>query len=295
MFCFIVNPAAGGGRALAAMQRVGEVLTRHGAAFKTLTCEYSGHATLLAREAAQQGYRAVVAVGGDGTVAEVAQGLVGTGQTMGIIPAGTGNDYRRSLDIPSAAEGAAEVLLAGNTRLMDGVRMDGRLFLNVAHGGFDVEVIRNTEKFKFIGGLSYYISAVYTAFKRYCTRARITFDDGEVFEDRLLLMSVGCGKYYGGGMKVLPGASGDDGQLEVLYVDAVSTLKILRLLPDFISGKHYRCSFAHHRKCRWARLEVFEENFYAAGDGEVLGQISSALFEVEPAAVRVLCGQKTEG
>ena len=109
MYFFILNPCAGRGRSVKVMQRVIEILEKKRTDFKVINTEYPGHATLIAKDAIKNGYKSIIAVGGDGTVMEVANGMIGAKATMGIIPAGTGNDFIKTVGIPNDPEIAAEM------------------------------------------------------------------------------------------------------------------------------------------------------------------------------------------
>ena len=199
----------------------------------------------MAAKLAQDGdVKAVVAVGGDGTVAEVASGLLGTGCPLGIIPAGTGNDYRRSLDITDDTISAVDIILENKQRKADTVKINGRTFLNIITVGFDVEVLKRAPKYKLFGEASYTMAAIDRAFFAKPNRAKIEID-GKSEEKEFLLFAAGCGAYYGGGINSLPGADPYDGLLDLCLIDNVSTFKILALLPKYKIGAHYDLSIAH--------------------------------------------------
>ena len=135
---FIVNPVSGSGRGRRDFARVEALLRERGAAYEAVYSEHPGHAVALARAAVEAGERCIIAVGGDGTVNEVASVLVNTGVVMGVLPFGTGNDLARVAGFPEDPEAAVDTLLAGRTRRMDAGMANDRFFLNVSGFGFDV-------------------------------------------------------------------------------------------------------------------------------------------------------------
>ena len=145
---FIVNPVSGSGRGRRDFARVEALLRERGAAYEAVYSEHPGHAVALARAAVEAGERCIIAVGGDGTVNEVASVLVNTGVVMGVLPFGTGNDLARVAGFPEDPEAAVDTLLAGRTRRMDAGMANDRFFLNVSGFGFDVDVLVNTERYK---------------------------------------------------------------------------------------------------------------------------------------------------
>ncbi len=139
---FIVNPTAGGGRARQRWARVEAELRQRNVRWQTFFTEGVGHATTLARAAAAEGYDAVVAVGGDGTLNEVVNGAVGSDVSVGLIPLGTGVDFSRTTLLPRDPVAALDVVLAGRVRRVDVGVVNGRYFCNVAGTGFDANGAR---------------------------------------------------------------------------------------------------------------------------------------------------------
>ena len=144
--CFIVNPVAGKGRALKAMEKIAQKLSSLGAKVEQRLTKGVGDATRLAAEAAKEGWPLVVAVGGDGTVCEVAQGLIGTDAVMGIAPGGTGNDYCRALGMHRKKTDVVKTLATGVVRTIDCMQVDEFVGLNISTVGFDSDVVKNSAR-----------------------------------------------------------------------------------------------------------------------------------------------------
>ena len=275
MYTFIVNPVAGNGKPIKCMDKVDEYLNHKKIPFEVVYTKAPGHATDLAAKLAEaDDAKAVIAVGGDGTVAEVAAGLLGTECPLGIIPAGTGNDYRRSLDITDDTIGAVDIILANKQKKADTVKINGRTFLNIITVGLDVEVVKRAPKYKFFGEASYTLAAIDRAFFAKSNYAKIIID-GQTEDKEFLLFAAGCGAYYGGGMNPLPGANPYDGLLDLCLIDNVSTFKILSLLPKYKIGAHVGLDIAHFSKAK--NIKIISKNPLAVNaDGEVLPPITRA-------------------
>ena len=244
---FIVNPISGSGRGRRDFARVEALLRERGAAYEAVYSEHPGHAVALARAAVEAGERCIIAVGGDGTVNEVASVLVNTGVVMGVLPFGTGNDLARVAGFPEDPEAAVDTLLAGRTRRMDAGMANDRFFLNVSGFGFDVDVLVNTERYKekYNGMLPYLLGIVRTL--SHLRRLHLTVTHDGVSESFTgVLVTVGNGQYFGGGMHAVPSADLYDGLFDVLVIKNLSLLRFISLLPCFIKGKHMGNPVVHH-------------------------------------------------
>lgn len=238
---FIVNPIAGGGRAKELIPMIEATMNKCDRDFKIKIAEKPGDAIKISEEGLND-YRIIVAVGGDGTVNEVSQGIINRGDgVLGIIPGGTGNDMARSLGLPMDPKKAIDEILIGNRKMIDIGRVNSSSFLNIASVGFDAEVVDNNRKIrkKVKGAISYAISLVYTIFQFKSKPVSIEID-GKRNRENILLLAVGNGKYYGGGIKVLPHAELDDGYLHICLIADISKLKLLLLFPSVFKGNHLK-------------------------------------------------------
>ncbi len=289
MYTFIVNPVAGNGKPIKCMDKVDEYLNHKQIPFEVVYTKAPRHATDLAAELSQNSdVKAVIAVGGDGTVAEVAAGLLDTNCPLGIIPSGTGNDYRRSLEIPYDTINAIDTILANKQRRADTVKINGRTFLNIITVGFDVEVVKRAPKYKMFGSASYTLAAIDRAFFAKPNVAEFEID-GVKEKKEFLLFAAGCGAYYGGGMNPLPGANPYDGLLDLCLIDNVSTFKILSLLPKYKIGAHSDLKMTHFSRAKNIKI-VSEKPLSINADGEVLQQINMVEYQIVPGNLNVLSG-----
>lgn len=236
---FIVNKTAGSGRTLKGFAQIEALLNERCIPYSFKYTEYVGHGTVLAKEALKNGKRFIIAVGGDGTAKEVGTALVNTDAVFGLLPFGTGNDLARALNIPSSPEKALEIILNKNIRYMDAGLANGDVFLNVSGFGFDVDVLKNTTAFKkrFNGMLPYILGILKALITLKGTNIKVTCDKGEYTQDALLV-AVGNGTHFGGGMNVTPNADLFDGLFDICLIRKVGRLKFIMLLPKFIKGKH---------------------------------------------------------
>jgi YegS/Rv2252/BmrU family lipid kinase len=232
----------------------------------------------------------VVAVGGDGTVRAVAQGLVGTQSVLGIVPAGSGNDLARTFAIPSRLAEAARVALEGEPVRTDAGKLNGGLFFNVAGVGFDAEVARRFNappRWAIRLGIRVrYHLAVIGAFARYPHPNGSLLLDGEAVPVRsLLLAAVGNCRYYGGGLAVCPDADPGDGLFDVVWGEALRLGEILRLMGSMPTGRHLASPKVHVQRCSRLRLECSTPVPYHL-DGDV-GLTTPVEAEVVPGALLV--------
>lgn len=292
--CFIVNPTAGRGRARAAWQRI-ESLARTLGDFAVRFTEGPGHARKLAEEAAREGCRRVVCVGGDGTLNEVGNGLVGTEAALGMIAAGSGNDWIRTLGIPRDPEAACRVAFQGRLAPMDvGLWVGHRYFFNVAGFGIDAEVCRKVNDapplLKSLGGKVYLAYGALSTLVHFTgLRVRLDLDGDVVQADKLVMLAAGIGRYIGGGMMALPEAIPDDGLFDVVWGEDLRNLELVTLLGKIFKGEHMRHPKVRFRRARRLAAEA-DRPFAVQLEGEV-EEVQSVTFELVPQAIQVILPQ----
>ncbi|MFA5577461.1 MAG: diacylglycerol kinase family protein [Tissierellaceae bacterium] len=290
---FIVNPVAGGGRAKKLIPLIREGMDKHKRDYHIVLTTRPGEAASIAEEEAQE-YGAIVAVGGDGTVNEVSKGLIRSpGASLGILPGGTGNDMARSLGICEDPEEALKTIIQGNRKNIDVGKVNNYKFINISSIGFDAEVVANNDKIKKIvkSSISYAISVVYTLFSFKKKRVKISMED-RVIEEDIILLAVGNGSYYGGGMRILPMAIVDDGSFHICAVSNIGKLKMLFLFPTIFKGEHIR--YAEYVKIyKTNRLKVQTANpLYLNIDGELQHMEGEVEFSLEEKRLEVIVGIK---
>jgi len=287
MLYFIVNPIAGKGKTIRVFKRVRELLDEKQIKYDYVFTEYVGHAEELARAACTADRKHIIAVGGDGTVREVGCGMNGADAALGIIPAGSGNDLARSLRISSKVEDAINALLAGAIRRIDIGMAGDTMFFNAAGLGFDVNVLLALDKAKrFLAGSAAYAVSVIMAI---CNTSFISAEieiDGKTIKRDLLLMAICNGTYYGGGMKVAPGAEIDDGIFEVHLINKLPKWRIPMLLPKFMNGSYVSLSVAEHYRASKITVRALPVSKLQL-DGAIMGETPTD-FSIMPASLNVI-------
>jgi len=232
----IVNPAAGKGAAFKKSKKVIAELKRRDVKFDVEYTKYPRHGVSIAKEASKS-FEIVVALGGDGTVNEVGEGVVGTDAIFGVIPLGSGNDFAKMLNISSNGGESIDTLLNEKIRTIDVIRVNDRISLNTAGVGFNGVVSDVAGKVKFLRGLSVYIySVVKTAIRYKAIPLKISIDD-KVVEDNIFMVSICNSKSEGGGFIVAPDAEIDDGILDVTIMRETSMMKLLFNIRGAMNGK----------------------------------------------------------
>lgn len=285
---YILNPKAGGGRA----EKVWRSLLQLDPSLEAsaLRTDGPGAAEELALKAAREGASAIVAVGGDGTLHEVVNGLIGLDRVpaVGVIPCGTGNDFARSTGLPRSPRRALEVCRTGYTRRVDVGTINDRVFINVAGFGFDAAVAKEVASRRGSGptGTLPYLMAVLRLVGTYRpTEVTITVD-GRAFRTPLLFGAVGNGSTYGGGMRICPHAAVDDGLFDLCLAHDLKAGETLANLARVFFGSHI-----NHPKCTYRqaqRVHVDGPSEVAVhADGQLLGSLP-ARFELIPRAIPFL-------
>lgn len=282
----IANPVAGRGRAVGLARAAVVLLEAQGAEVVLQETNAPGHGRELAHAAARGGARCVLAVGGDGTLNEIACGLVQSDCAMAVLAAGRGNDFAGALGLAHDPAGAVASVLSGQGKPTDLGVINGRFFLTVAATGFDAAVARRVHDggFRMFGGLAYLAGAVWMLPSWPAPRLRIRGDFGER-EGPYLLAAAGNTARYGGGVHITPGASPDDGLLDCCLIRDLWRVRALALLPQTYPGRHGR--FKEVEMVRTRQLEIEAEGgVIITADGELMGE-ARAVIEVAPGALLI--------
>ena len=235
-YVFIINPISGKNRNPQKLQQwIGEIFRPFEGRYEIRHTRYRGHATEIARQCAEEGARIVVAVGGDGTINEIARGLVHTRTALGVVPAGSGNGFARNMGIPLDQQAAIRSLMQPGFRRIDVGKLDGHYFINVAGMGLDATIAMNFEHFGMRGPLPYFIVGVreYFRFEPEVVRIQV---NGETLERTPLLLSIANAPQYGNGAVIAPNAIPDDGKMELCILNPISLGKTLLNLHRLFNG-----------------------------------------------------------
>jgi diacylglycerol kinase (ATP) len=285
-YAFIVNPEAGKGRGRATLHALRREVEVRGIQADIFETERSGDGQMLAARADAE---VVVAVGGDGTINEVANGIIGSGKVLGVIPAGSGNDFVKSARIPTRTSEAVNVLLAHRTTSIDigcivsnsrighaQSNSQERFFVNGVGIGFDAAVAEQTRHTRNLSGVMLYLVAVLRTLRKYRPCQFHIEIDSDSMSGRTLLVAIGNGACAGGGFYLTPDAMLDDGLLDVCVIEAKSALQILKLVPKVMGARHVGTSGVSLRRGKRVRIET-EEPVFVHADGEILGHAARSI------------------
>jgi len=297
----IVNPASAGGKTNRLWPEMASTIRAHFGPFAVAFTRGPGDGERIAGDEARQGRKFIIACGGDGTISEVANGILASGAAaeLGILPCGTGSDFRRSLNIPARLADAAQALRTGRRRRIDvgqvrymteKGRMEQRYFVNVASFGMSSKVIeRSKQSSELLGSkLSFAAATVQTALTFTKPEVWLEVDGHPVRRLRIANVCVSNGRYFGGGMKIAPDAKLNDGLFDVVAIGDLSRMEILANAYRLYTGTHLSLE-----KVGAARSARVKAGCVSDGvtvpievDGEVLGQLPAS-FEILPTALTV--------
>ena len=279
----IINPRARNGRAGKVGDRIRRIFDNKGIEGPIVFTEGPGHAIELARKATSHS-QIVAAVGGDGTISEVANGIIQSGKDvgLGIIPFGTGNDFVKMTGTPKNLESAIKILVQAKRKAVDYGSLsylteseDGhRFFVNTAGIGFDAEVGLRASSFKMLPGFTAYLAALIGTLhhsNRSDSHVEIFGANGasSFYSGPLLLSTLGNGQYSGGIFRLTPDASIEDGWLDIGVIEHMPVRDILMHVPKVLSGKHTRLAEFHSTRAMRATVNV-DPGLPLHADGEMV-------------------------
>jgi len=289
----ILNPHAAGGRTLKTLPRVTQALTDLGIKFSLYVTTGPLEAQTRSRDFAHDGVERVIAIGGDGTFNEVANGLLMADRLvpMGIVPAGTGCDFPRTLGLNSKSiEESVRIACLGTITRMDvGFAQcdtgEGRYFVNVAGLGFDATVADKAARTKLPGGKISYLAALAASLARYKNISVTVTSDTLSVQTRAVFVTVANAKYFGGGFMITPMADITDAKLDLAIIGDLSIPELLRRIPSVYRGTHTNHPKFTHAQCTQVRVESSDPALVQV-DGEILGT-APVEFSIRPFAFLV--------
>ncbi|MEV0692441.1 YegS/Rv2252/BmrU family lipid kinase [Streptomyces sp. NPDC050388] len=290
-FTAVVNPTAGGSAGAAALLALARQLREAGAELHTEYSRSLAHAQELARDAGQRG-RVVLAVGGDGIAGGIGGALSGTGATLGLVPAGRGNDFARALELPAEPAALARILLESEPRHVDTIEVesavhDRTVVLGSVYAGVDALANRHANHSRLLrGAASYYAGGLRAATTWRPVRYRVTIDGEEHAHTGYTVVAANSG-YYGSGRVIAPDARVDDGLLDVVMIEDAPRRLFFALMNDLRTGAHVHRPQVRVERGREIRVAADRAVPYGA-DGEVDALLPVTL-RVLPGALRVLC------
>ncbi len=294
---FLVNPTAGGGRARRLLDRIAARAAARGAPIEL--SDSGPDLTARARRAVRDGIRRLIVVGGDGTAHLAIQALAETACELAIVPTGRGDDFACSLGVPAEIDAALDLALGDSVREIDLVRVDlpdgglasgpvwGGLY---ASSGFDSAVTRtaNAQPRWIPSSVTYVLATLRTLVGFEAPRVRVEHDGG-VYEGRAMFVTACNARLYGGGMLIAPEASMGDGLLDVVAVERISKLTLLRIFPRVFWGGHVGHPAVSIFRTRSLRIRA-EPTVLLGSDGEIAGEVGPVPVEITavPRALRAV-------
>ena len=282
----LTNPSAGKGRgsrsAAIALPRLREA----GFVVRDLAGRDGDEALDLARQCVAEGVESLVVCGGDGMVHLATQVLAGTDTNLGIIPAGTGNDVARYLGIPrNDPQLAADIVVGSFVRTIDLAQAGPAYFVTVLASGFDSKVNERANRLRWPRGQVRYTLATLAELRVFEPLPYVLELDGETRRLEAMLVAVGNGPSFGGGLRITHGALMDDGLLDVVVIKPMSKPELVRTYPKLYSGRHVTHPQYEHHLVR--SITIAAPGVVAYADGERLGSLPLTV-NVAPNALRVL-------
>ena len=304
----IVNPKSASGSTRDKWSATASDLRAHFGAFSVAFTKGPGDGIDLAERAAKSGCKFIIACGGDGTINEIANGIIYSGEDveLGVLPSGTGGDFRRTLGMPLGNRDAAVALRDGVTKTIDAGKVtfldhDGkavsRYFLNVSSVGLAADVIRRVKSAKVFnwlpissirGKANFAVSALQEVLDIDPSVVRVRFDDGDEHTLQTIAFCIANSRFFGGGMMIAPDAKIDDGLLDVVNIGDISTAKILLNGYKLYRGTHNRLDEVQSRLARKVGISAADPSIeiHIETDGELPGRLP-ATYEIVPSAIKV--------
>lgn len=304
----IVNPKSASGATRSNWSGMAADIRAHFGPFAVAFTKHQGDAIDIAERAAVAGRQFIIACGGDGTISEVANGILRSGKDveLGILPSGTGGDFRRTLGLPIGSREAAAALRMGDTKRIDVGRVsfqtfDGetatRFFLNVSSFGLASSIIKRVKSARVFdwlpvasmrGRANFAFSTLQEVLGLDPLNIRVRIDSGEERTVQTINFCIANARYFGGGMMIAPDAKLTDGHLDVVNIGDIGTAKILINAHTLYRGTHHQLKEVHGTLAR--RIEVSasdpSQEIRIETDGELPGKLP-ATFEIVPAALRI--------
>lgn len=308
----IVNPKSAAGATGEAWAGIASDLRSHFGSFSVAFTAKPRHGIALGSEAARRGVKLIIACGGDGTISEVANGILesGTDAELGILPSGTGGDFRRSIMIPNRSRDAAGILRTGKTRRIDVGRVtftnesgaeENRYLIGVASFGMSADIIRRvknttsewlpTQAPRWLSGrVNFGTSMLRAAMESPATEVVVQLDDEHERHLTVANFCIANGRYFGGGMKIAPEAKLTDGRFDIVSIGELGARKILTNAPRIYLGSHLSMDEVHHTLARrvGARAAHNDELVAIEIDGELPGYLPATI-QILPGALKVRC------
>ena len=270
----IANPVSGNHKGPKHALIIQKLLNKNNINSQIIISKYRGHITKITKELSSKEQCRFYSIGGDGTLNEVVNGVIGTNSQIVVVPCGTGNDFARSISDFSSIRKIINNSINSKPTKTDVIKLNnGRYCINVLNAGFDAIVAKNIDKFRrvpFISGKSKYnLSIFYTLLENKHFKFKIRFDKDYILKGNFTLVAICNGKYYGGGICPAKHAKVNDGILNVCTINPTRIRSKIKLLPKYKNGKHEDLPDVHMNDCKNISI-VSTRKFPVSIDGEII-------------------------
>ncbi|MGH3447028.1 MAG: diacylglycerol kinase [Nocardioidaceae bacterium] len=268
----LVNPASGKGKLAAQADRVFARLQAGGYDVTAMQGRDAAESADLASKVVADGYEALVVMGGDGLMHLALQAVANSATTLGVVGIGSGNDLARSLGLPYRDPiASADVIAGGATRTVDLARLDDAYYATVLAAGFDSLVNERANAMRWPRGQLRYTLATLAELRVFTPLPYTLELDGELLDCEAMLVAVGNGSSYGGGIRICEGAILEDGRLDVVVIKPVSKPELVKVYPRLFRGTH--TTHPAYERHRVTKVRVDSPGIVAYADGERLGPL----------------------
>ena len=286
-YAMILNPSAGRGKGFRLEASIQQMVSRELGKVEIFRTEYSGHAQDIAHQL-KDSCEVIIAAGGDGTINEVVNGMMGGKATLAVIPIGSGNDFTKMLQLPKEISQTIQVIKQNQRKKIDVGKVGDRYFPNGMGIGFDAWVVRESRKVHKLRGFLIYLYAVLKTVFLYKNSSVVLTVNGKSETKEIFLVAVGNGKAMGGGFFLTPQAEVDDGLLDVCIIRSLNKREVFLNLPKAISGKHIQLEQVQMFRVNNLRIQC-EQGIAVHADGELLGMdLKDLEISILPASLEVI-------
>jgi diacylglycerol kinase (ATP) len=279
----ILNPTSGNGNGLRSIPQIEQLFAKYKLSYDLVRTESPGHGIELTRQAVKDGYKTIVAAGGDGTVNEVINGLMQRKleglalPPLGVLSVGRGNDFAASMGIPAELEAGVLALMENHHRTIDigrvtgGIYPEGRYFGNCVGVGFDAITTIEVHKLPRWGGfVGFLVAVLKTVFLYNKAAMATTVYDGKTLTQRSLLISIMNGRRLGGGFQMAPDSKPDDGLFDLCIAEQMSSLKVIMMIPHFTRGDQATQPAIKTGQAAHISITALDGPLPAQTDGEII-------------------------
>ena len=299
----ILNPTAGNGNGLRLLPQIEQLFTKYKLSYELVRTGKIGHGIELTRQAVRDGYKAIIAAGGDGTVNEVINGLMQCKleglalPPLGVLSVGRGNDFAGSIGIPAELEAGVQALVDDHRRTIDigrvmgGIYPEGRYFGNCVGVGFDAITTIEVHKLPRWGGFFGFLVAVLkTVFLYNKAPMATTVYDEKTLTQRSLLISIMNGRRLGGSFQMAPNSKPDDGLFDLCIAEQMSSFKVIMMIPHFTRGDQATQPSIKTGQAAHIAITALDGPLPAQTDGEIIC-VDGTHLEVEalPRQLEIIC------